>query len=189
MYVGLLSFHQALPSQKDTPMNLIVGKTYLRVLTALVLGGSFIFASSAMARLPHEKTPRVSLESLGLDTKQDLIKWKGKPEIVNFSSEGCIEQSKIQRVLSRVKSQVIHCYGRFSAKGSKTPTKVTADIGIGADGSAFQITTSASAKASKEVASCVERIIKRMRFPRCRADEDTFSVWTYEYKKPKTAKL
>ena len=84
---------------------------------------------------------------------------------------------------------LIHCYGRFSAKGSKTPTKVTADIGIGADGSAFQITTSSSAKASKEVASCVERIIKRMRFPRCRADEDTFSVWTYEYKAPKTAKL
>ena len=114
-------------------MKFIVGMTDTRVLAALILGGAFLFASSAMARVPHEKTPRVSLESLGLDTKQDLIKWKGKPEIVNFSSEGCISQSKIQRVLSRVKSQVIHCYGRFSAKGSKTPTKVTADIGIGAD--------------------------------------------------------
>ena len=170
-------------------MKFIVGMTDTRVLAALILGGAFLFASSAMARVPHEKTPRVSLESLGLDTKQDLIKWKGKPEIVNFSSEGCISQSKIQRVLSRVKSQVIHCYGRISAKGSKTPTKVTADIGIGADGRAVQITTSSSATASKEVASCVERIIKRMRFPRCRADEDTFSVWTYEYKAPKTAKL
>ncbi len=170
-------------------MKLVVGKTYLRVITAFLLGGSFIFASTASAGLPHEKTPRVSLESLGLETNQNLIKWKGKPEIVNFSSEGCIAKTKIQRVLSRVKSQVIHCYGRFSAKGSKTPTKVTADIGIGADGTAFQITTSSSAKASKEVASCVERIIKRMRFPRCSDDEDTFSVWTYEYKTPKTAKL
>jgi len=177
------------PGKKDTPMNFIETDRYLRVLTALLFGSSLLLASSALANLPHEKTPRVSLESLGLDTKQSLIKWQGKPEVVNFSSEGCIAKSKIQRVLGRVKSQVIHCYGRFSAKGTKTPTKVTADIGIGADGSTFQVSTSASAKASKEVATCVERIIKRMRFPRCRDDEDTFSVWTYEYKKPKTANL
>ena len=177
------------PGKKDTPMKFIETHRYLRALTALLFGSSLLIASSASAKLPHEKTPRVSFESLGLDTKQSLIKWQGKPEVVNFSSEGCITQSKIQRVLGRVKSQVIHCYGRFSAKGTKIPTKVTADIGISADGNTFQVSTSASAKASKEVATCVERIIKRMRFPRCQEDEDTFSVWTYEYKKPKTAKL
>ena len=170
-------------------MLLIGTPSYLRVVTAFIFGASLSLAGSALAKSPHENTPRVSLESLGIDTKQNLVKLKGKPEVVNFSSEGCIGKDKIQRVLSRVKSQVIHCYGRFSAKGTKIPTKVTADIGIGADGSAFQITASASTKASKEVATCIERIIKRMRFPRCSEDEDTFSVWTYEYRTPKTAKL
>lgn len=188
MLVWFLSIRPS-PGKKDTPMNFIETHRYLRVLTALFFGSFLLLASSASAERPHKKTPRVSLESLGIDTKQSLVKWQGKPEVVNFSSEGCIAQSKIQRVLGRVKSQVIHCYGRFSAKGTKKPTKVTADIGISPNGSTFQVTTSASAKASKEVATCVERIIKRMRFPRCQEDEDTFSVWTYEYKKSKTAKL
>lgn len=161
---------------------LISGVASLSVLALVVLT-----SAPAVAKKERPKMPQVSLATLGLEGNQHFTKWKGKPAVVRFSSEGCIAEAKIHRVLGRVKSQVIHCYGRFGPKNTRVAPKITVDIGINSDGSAFQISTSADTRAAKEVAACVERIIKRMRFPRCATDEDTFSVWTYEYQSAKTA--
>ncbi len=91
---------------------------------------------------------------------------KLKPAKVTYL--GSLSREEIQRVITRVQSQVKHCY---TARLSDTPDlagKVVLAWSIGADGTVTGAKVSQSTLQDKRVADCVLKVVKRLQFPKPR---------------------
>ena len=83
-------------------------------------------------------------------------------------TKGCLKPAVVRRVLGRIQSQAKYCYEKELPRNPNLAGKVTTTFTIGSTGSVMRTGISESTIGNANVESCLERIIKRLKFPPCR---------------------
>jgi TonB family protein len=83
-------------------------------------------------------------------------------------TKGCLTDEEVRRVLSRAHSQARYCYEKELQRNPNLNGKITTQFIIGPTGSIQTLTISQSTMGNENVEQCLMRVIKRLRFPRCK---------------------
>ncbi|OGQ82945.1 MAG: hypothetical protein A2289_16620 [Deltaproteobacteria bacterium RIFOXYA12_FULL_58_15] len=94
---------------------------------------------------------------------------KGRYKVIpgRTITKGCLSQSVVGRVLSRVHNQARYCYEKELTRDPNLAGKVTTHFIIGPTGAVMSSKVLSSTMGDKAVEDCLLRVISRLRFPPC----------------------
>ncbi|MFZ9887961.1 MAG: AgmX/PglI C-terminal domain-containing protein [Myxococcota bacterium] len=100
----------------------------------------------------------------------------------NVITQGSLSKEEIERVVRRNLNQIKYCYEKELAKDPNLEGKLVGTWTVGGTGSVVSASISQNTMGNAAVATCVERVIQRMKFPAPRGGGQVFVTFNFVFR-------